>query len=230
MKIDSLLNHDNTHDTPSAERFYRLQLQHIPSPPLLSGEEPELSRDDKITIRTLQNRLNWPPETIAQNTGHTLTRVIEACKPSPPPRPSPSPSSLPPRRRTEFYPEEICTVSSCLTSDPISRKFPWCDLRYYIGGGLDSWDKNDFVKAMRKAGFTRRSIKPTEIRGDSSRNSEELKKVVAKYAAKRKNGAVQMTFHRDELRQMGLNEVAPRRGGAVWVIMHESEDWDDVWF
>lgn len=86
MKIAALLNNSNLHNSPTAERFYRLRLQqatrrpNFHRPPVFTPtpEKPrakELSRDEKIEIRALRKYTKCSESTISQLTGHSERQV-----------------------------------------------------------------------------------------------------------------------------------------------------------
>jgi len=91
MNVTALLNHArNAHDSPAAERFYRLQLQQSLRQPILhrspafqprpeKPREPELTRDQRLEIRTLRKYNRWSYITLARETGHTVQQVQKAC-------------------------------------------------------------------------------------------------------------------------------------------------------
>jgi hypothetical protein len=94
MDIQTLLNHNNIHSSPAAERFYRLQLQqslrqpNFNRPPSFSTQSigfrnpraHELTRDEKLEIRTLRKYNKWSYITLAKETHHTYRQVQQACQ------------------------------------------------------------------------------------------------------------------------------------------------------
>ncbi|KAK3363914.1 hypothetical protein B0T25DRAFT_55699 [Lasiosphaeria hispida] len=80
MQIQALLNTTNIHNSPCIERFYRLNttLQRPiqqPSFPTHATHSKDLTRDEKIEIRTLRKHNNWSYITIAKATGKTVRQV-----------------------------------------------------------------------------------------------------------------------------------------------------------
>lgn len=80
MDIHALLNHDS----PSTQRFNRLQKDRSLRQPTLTNtadfppprtRAPELTRDQKIEMRTLRTHNKWTYSTIAKATGHTIGQV-----------------------------------------------------------------------------------------------------------------------------------------------------------
>ena len=88
MDLQALLNNTNLHNSPTAERFYRLQVQRQkkglePLKPTISRPKPgprshKLSRDEKIEIRTLRKYNKWDYITIAKATGKSYFQVEKA--------------------------------------------------------------------------------------------------------------------------------------------------------
>jgi hypothetical protein len=79
MDIHALLNHSQT--SPSVVRFQRLQLDKSLRQPTFSNtakfppkrtRAPELTRDQKVAIRTLRQFNNWSYLDLAKRTGHTI--------------------------------------------------------------------------------------------------------------------------------------------------------------
>ncbi|KAK0674480.1 hypothetical protein QBC41DRAFT_973 [Cercophora samala] len=90
MDIHSLLNHTTTtiHTTPAAVRFYLLRSsddahhhRRRPPEPHPRNRNPrakELTRDEKLEIRTLRNRAGWSYRQISDSTGKTVRQVQDA--------------------------------------------------------------------------------------------------------------------------------------------------------
>ncbi|KAK4095742.1 hypothetical protein N658DRAFT_100377 [Parathielavia hyrcaniae] len=114
MDIRALVNNCNIHASPTAVRFYQLQQQRqardaIQRGPVLRGlrHSTPLTRDEKIEIRTLRKHAKWDYSTIAKQ--------LNRCG----------------RKPVVKTPEKDALVQF-LNSDPMNRKLPWADLRYYI--------------------------------------------------------------------------------------------------
>ncbi|KAK4144761.1 uncharacterized protein C8A04DRAFT_27485 [Dichotomopilus funicola] len=79
MDIHALINTTDTHNSPCAERSYQLQTQRIPGPVFQRKRPPNnLTRDEKIQIRTLREYLNWTDSQIAAARGKTVREVQQA--------------------------------------------------------------------------------------------------------------------------------------------------------
>ncbi|KAK3985964.1 hypothetical protein QBC44DRAFT_334189 [Cladorrhinum sp. PSN332] len=160
MEINTLVNHTNIHDSPSAERYYRLQLQqNIPIPPQLQRnptKAKDLTRDQRLQIRALRQHTDWDYFQIAKKTGFTFAQVQYACH-----------SPLTPqkkrcgRKKTVFSTPEKNRIAYILHNDEIARKLTWADLQWYIGG-FELWGEQAFVTAMKNAGW-KRKVRPRKI-------------------------------------------------------------------
>ncbi|KAK4099324.1 hypothetical protein N658DRAFT_167612 [Parathielavia hyrcaniae] len=133
MDIRALVNNCNIRASPTAVRFYQLQQQRqardaIQRGPVLRGlrHSTPLTRDEKIEIRTLRKHAKWDYSTIAQATGKTFHQVQDALTGPLTPR-----KNRCGRKPVVKTPEKDALVQF-LNSDPMNRKLPWADLRYYI--------------------------------------------------------------------------------------------------
>jgi uncharacterized protein YnzC (UPF0291/DUF896 family) len=82
MNITALINHHNVHNSPSAERFYRLQLSRngrTPTELTRRHKAADLTRDEKVEIRALRRHAKWPYSRIVEATGKTFQQVQDAC-------------------------------------------------------------------------------------------------------------------------------------------------------
>ncbi|KAK4194424.1 hypothetical protein QBC40DRAFT_135399, partial [Triangularia verruculosa] len=77
MEIEALVNHNDIHNSPSAERFYRLQLarQQRPHWHLKTHRAPELPREQKIRIRALREDAHMGYEAIRQVTSASIKQI-----------------------------------------------------------------------------------------------------------------------------------------------------------
>ncbi|KAK4042963.1 hypothetical protein C8A01DRAFT_44033 [Parachaetomium inaequale] len=135
MDVRALVNNNNIHASPCAQRFYQLQLRQqaydtVYRGPVFRGlrHSTPLTRDQKLEIRTLRNHAKWDYMTIAQATGKTFHQVQDAL--TGPLTPKRNRCGCKPLLKT---PEKNALVQF-LHSDPMNRKLPWADLRYYIPG------------------------------------------------------------------------------------------------
>lgn len=160
MQISALVNYNtDLHDSPTAQRFYRLRTQGQIRPigPVLRGLQHSrpLTRDEKIEIRALRKHCKWDYFKIAQVTGKTTRQVQDAIT-----------GPLTPRHKNRGCkpviktPEKNALVES-LRVDPFYRKLPWADLRYYIPG-FEHYGEHAITTALRSIGYTRK-IRPRQI-------------------------------------------------------------------
>jgi len=154
MDIRALINsnNNNIHTSPCAQRFYQLQLrQQAPlRGPVLRGlrHSTPLTRDQKLEIRTLHNYAKWDYLTIAQATGKTFHQVQDAL--TGPLTPKKNRCGCKPVLKT---PEKNALVQF-LNSDPMNRKLPWADLRYYVPG-FQLFGERTIRTAMQALGYRR---------------------------------------------------------------------------
>lgn len=160
MNINSLVNHSQVHDSPTAERFYRLQLQRQKPPNLQLPRSKELTRDQKVEIRTLRKYNGWEYSTIRKATGYTERQIQKAINGPLTPRKARGNHCGP--RSTVFNTPQKNQIREALHDDKVARKLSWSDLRYYIPG-FDRWGEQAFVTAMMAAGFKRR-IQPRRLK------------------------------------------------------------------
>jgi hypothetical protein len=82
MNITALINHNNLHDSTSAQRFYRLQAgRNGRSPTELTRQykAPDATCDETIEIRALRRHAKWSYSRIAEAVRKTQRQVQEAC-------------------------------------------------------------------------------------------------------------------------------------------------------
>ncbi|KAK3983761.1 hypothetical protein QBC44DRAFT_375942, partial [Cladorrhinum sp. PSN332] len=161
MDLNAIVNHSNIHDSPSADRFYRLQIQRnsIPKAPQLRlrPRAQELTRDDKHTIQVLRKFNRWDYFQIAKETGFTWGQVQYACRTPLTPRKTKHCG----RKPTRFDASQKAIIQHALDNDPIARKLNWPDLQWYLPG-FEFFGEQSFAVAMRAAGFDR-GVRPRRI-------------------------------------------------------------------
>jgi hypothetical protein len=157
MNIHNVINTTQIHNSPCAERFYRLQIERQLQPKRLfkRPRADELTRDEKIEIRALRKHNKWDFHTLARATGKTYRQVERACK-----------GPLTPRKQQTGRKVLIRTpvkaiLKQFIEADPLHRKLPWCDLPYYIPA-LELYGEHAISTAMQSLGY-KRVIQPRRI-------------------------------------------------------------------
>ncbi|KAK4193972.1 hypothetical protein QBC40DRAFT_135852, partial [Triangularia verruculosa] len=122
MEINALVNHHNDiHTSPSAERFYRLTIDRAQRPEQpYSDRNPrskELTRDEKLVIRTIRQVTNWDHIAIARYVKKSPRQVQYALESQPTPQ-----AHRRGRRPTTFTDDEKQALNRLFYDDPIARK------------------------------------------------------------------------------------------------------------
>lgn len=160
MDIHALLNHDS----PSTQRFNRLQKDRSLRQPTLTNtadfppprtRAPELTRDQKIEMRTLRTHNKWTYSTIAKATGHTIGQVRLAL--TGPLTPQKHRCGKKPLLRTP----QKTQLREFLAADRLHRELPWPDLRWYIPG-FELYGEQAIRTALRAIGY-RRQVRKHKI-------------------------------------------------------------------
>lgn len=164
MEISQLINHLPIHDSPSAERFYRLQLQREQAPvQQRTVRAKEFTRDDRIRIKTIRDITDWPYWVIAQkyrapdrtpSQRWTARQIQYACKQPLTPRKTGS------RKRLLISAEEREKLKRFIESDRAHRKIPWQDLRFFVPG-FEKYSTKAVTSAMVALGYKRKVQKRT---------------------------------------------------------------------
>ncbi|KAK3358067.1 hypothetical protein B0T25DRAFT_540878, partial [Lasiosphaeria hispida] len=142
------------HNSPRIERFYRLNttlqrpIIQQPSFPTHATHSKDLTRDEKIEIRTLRKHNNWSYITIAKATGKTARQVQGAFRG--PPTPHRRQSGRKPVLRTP----EKNRLQQLLLSDPLYRRLPFSDLQDYLPG-FETYGEHAIRTALRALGYHR---------------------------------------------------------------------------
>ena len=217
MDIRALVNNSDIHRSPCAQRFYQLQLQRraqdtIQRGPVLRGlrHSTPLTRDEKLQIRTLRNDAKWDYLTIAQATGKTFHQVQDALT-----------GPLTPRRNrcgrkpTIKTPEKNNLVQF-LDADPMNRKLPWADLRYYIPG-FELFSERAITTALRSLGY-KRVIRPRRIYLTDRHKANRLAFAYEQLALRPRPEDWEQVLFSDETWATNSNQW------KKWLTIHDTED------
>lgn len=215
MDIRALINNNNNiHTTPAAQRFYHLQLQRAARPlgPVLRGlrHSTPLTRDDKVEIRALRKHCKWDYFKIAQATGKTFHQVQDALTGPMTPQKH--------RRGAEAAiksPEKNALVEF-LRTDPLHRKLPWADLRYYIPG-FELYGQRAIATALRSLGYSRK-IRPRRIQLTDRHKADRLAFAYEQLALRPRPEDWERVLFSDET--WATNNPMWKQ----WITLHDVED------
>jgi DDE superfamily endonuclease len=222
MNVTALINHHNVHNSPSAERFYRLQVSRNGRTPsgLTSGscrssgrrpKAPDLTRDQKVEIRTLRFYANWPYNQIVEATGRTYQQVQDACTGPLTPQ-KPNRCGRKPLIRT---PEKDVLIQY-LRSDVRYRELPWPDLRYFIPG-FELFSEQAIYTALQQLGYLR-SKRPRRIHLTDFRKARRLAFAYEQLALRPRPEDWERVLFSDET--WATNSYMWKK----WITRHETED------
>jgi transposase len=159
MDIDALVNHLPVHESPAAERFYRLQIAREQAQGSDQAQRaPEMTRDDHIRIKTMREITNWPywviaakyraPDRPADQQRWTARQIQWACE-----RPV-TPKKMGSRKRILISAEDREKLKRFIDSDRKHREIPWPDIRFFLPG-FDQFGIRAITTAMLSLGYKR---------------------------------------------------------------------------
>lgn len=147
MDIQDLLNLGQQPTTPTT----------TPATPHIPQRSSELTRDEKIEIRTLHTYARWSYPRIAQALGKTQRQVQLACTTPLTPRKSrcgrKALLDTPLKQKLQLW----------MLEEEIHRQIPWCDLRFFLPPDLSIYGETALTTALRSLGY-RRAIRPRRIK------------------------------------------------------------------
>jgi len=184
-------------------------LNPAPSTPKKSRSK-ELTRDQRLEIRTLHFKAGWTYEVIAANTPYTYRQIQWACN-------SPlTPQKRGPKKGLINTPLK-CRLNLWLLEDEVNRQIPWCDLRYFLPPELSIYGERALTTALRSLGY-RRALRPRRI-GRTETNKRQ-----------------RVAFAREQLRlrprpedweDVGFSDETWATNDPMWkqwITIHQTED------
>ncbi|KAK4664773.1 uncharacterized protein QC763_0074200 [Podospora pseudopauciseta] len=169
MEFNALIDHNDIHTSPTAERFYRIQLarQQRPHWHLNAHRAPELPREQNIRTRALREDAHMSCAATREATGASDKQIQYALTTPLTPR-----TNRRGRKPSRFTDEEKDHITRPLNDDTIARKLSWLDLKLYLEGS-EHWTDTGFTTAMRAAGFSRQ-VPPRRIKLTAQYRAERL--------------------------------------------------------